>query len=58
MMLHLDDPTLRLWATLLALALLSAAAAWKAFDEPRLAASILVCGAVAVFAGAIWRALR
>lgn len=57
-MLHPDDRTLRLWATLLTVALLSAGAAWKAFDEPRLAAAILVCGAVAIFASAIWRALR
>jgi len=48
----------RLMATFFALALLSAATAWKAFHEPRLAAAILVSSAVAMFASAIWRALR
>jgi hypothetical protein len=45
-------------AALCAIALLSAATAWKVFDEPRLAAFILVCGAAIMFAGALWRALR
>ncbi|MCA8886421.1 MAG: hypothetical protein R3C31_02655 [Hyphomonadaceae bacterium] len=45
-------------ATLFALAVVSAAAAWKGFHEPRIAAAILVGGAAAMFAGAIWRALR
>ena len=58
MMLHPDQSMARLMATLFALTLLSAAAAWKAFHEPRLAAAILVGGAAAMFAGAIWRALR
>ncbi len=58
MMLHPEDGMARLMATLFALSLLCAAAAWKAFDEPRVAAAILVGGAAAMFAGAIWRALR
>jgi len=57
-MLHPEEGMARLMATLFALALLSAATAWKAFHEPRLAAAILVSGAVAIFASAIWRALR
>ena len=58
MMLHPEEGMDRLMATLFALSLLCAAAAWKAFDEPRVAAAILVGGAAAMFAGAIWRALR
>ena len=58
MMLHPEDGMARLMATLFALSLLCAAAAWKAFDEPRVAGAILVGGAAAMFAGAIWRALR
>jgi hypothetical protein len=58
MMLHPEEGMARLMATLFALSLLCAAAAWKAFDEPRVAAAILVGGAAAMFAGAIWRALR
>ena len=57
-MLHPEEGMARLMATLFALALISAATAWKAFHEPRLAAAILVSGAVAIFASAIWRALR
>ena len=57
MMLHPEEGMARLMATLFALSLLCAAAAWKAFDEPRVAAAILVGGAAAMFAGAIWRAL-
>ncbi len=58
MMLHPEAGMARLMATLFALSLLCAATAWKAFDEPRVAAAILVGGAAAMFAGAIWRALR
>ncbi|MEQ1494056.1 MAG: hypothetical protein ABL871_08475 [Terricaulis sp.] len=58
MMLHPEEGMARLMATLFALSLLCAAMAWKAFDEPRVAAAILVGGAAAMFAGAIWRALR
>lgn len=57
-MLHPDQGMARLMATLFTLSLLCAAAAWKALHEPRLAAAILVGGAAAMFAGAIWRALR
>ena len=58
MMLHPEEGMARLMATLFALSLLCAAAAGKACDEPRVAAAILVGGAAAMFAGAIWRALR
>ncbi len=58
MVLHPEDRMVRLMATLFTLSLVSATTAWKAFNEPRVAAAILVAGAAAIFASAIWRALR
>ena len=58
MVLHPEDRMVRLMATLFALSLICATTAWKAFHEPRVAAAILIGGAAAMFASAIWRALR